>query len=121
MRPGEYLTSIRQRFDGPAWSKRLSPLRIWVALGSFFLAMVLPVLPSRLIHFAIAVAIIGLFEVAIQASKRLKPHLPVKEPPPGPQRLPMAIAVPHRPSTTPTVVDPLKTQRSRTIDLRPKA
>jgi sec-independent protein translocase protein TatC len=121
------ITLFIDRFT-PIPPAALSKWRRWVILGSFGAALILPIAPDPVSQLMLALPVVVLYEISIwlvvlahaRRSRRRKLDRP-PEPTPGPQRLPMAIAVPNR--TRPqvqrrTAMDPIRTPRPQIIDLR---
>lgn len=104
-------------------------LRKWqqvVVIGAFATALILPVAPDPVSQLMLALPVVVLYEltfglvvlVHLRHDRRLQAITPAP-PPPGPQRLPMAIAVPHRPRAGhPSRIDPIRSAGPAIIDMR---
>lgn len=101
--------------------------RRWVIIGAFAAALILPIAPDPVSQLMLALPVIVLYEISLWLvvlvhSRHTKRH-PAPPPPapvrPAPQRLPMAIAVPHRPrSHRPPRMEPIRSVGPAIIDLR---
>jgi Sec-independent protein secretion pathway component TatC len=109
----------------PIDPKRLKHWRRWVVLDAFAAALVLPIAPDFVSQLMLAIPVVVFYELSIwvlvwqHARRNRRVHPPSA--PPGPPRLPMAIAVPNRPRAKPApAMEPVRARRRPTIDLRPK-
>ena len=104
--------------------------RRWVIIGAFAAALILPIAPDPVSQLMLALPVVVLYEVSlwlvvlVHSRRHRHQASPPPAPPrqPAPQRLPMAIAVPHqRPRTQrPARMDPIRSAGPAIIDLRPK-
>jgi sec-independent protein translocase protein TatC len=97
--------------------------RKWLFLTVFACAIVLPIAPDPISQIILAVPVVVCYQLTIWLlllSHRANLKIPTPVPS-GPQRLPLAIAVPHqsKPGSR-QIVDPLRAPKSKTIDLRAK-
>jgi sec-independent protein translocase protein TatC len=95
--------------------------RKWLFLSLFAAAIILPIAPDPISQVALAIPVAASYQITIWLlllNHRTNIKVPTA-PHPGPQRLPLAIAVPHQPrAASGRIVDPLRAPKSKTIDLR---
>jgi len=98
----------------------------WVLIGAFATVLILPVAPDPVSQVMLALPVAVLYELSfglvvfvhLMHDRRLS-AAPPPPPLPGPQRLPMAIAVPHRPrASQPSRIDPIRSAGPAIIDMR---
>lgn len=99
-------------------------LRKWrqlVIVGAFAAGVIVPVAPNPGAHFALALTLVALFELwLLLVALGHRRHAAPPDPPPGQQRLPMAIAIPNRtrPATAHAHPKSVRRKGPATIDLR---
>lgn len=102
----------------PVNTELLENWRKWLFLSVFAAAIVLPIAPDPISQIVLAIPVALSYQVTIWLLLMgHRTNIKVPTPQTGPQRLPLAIAMPNQSRPGP-IVDPLRAPKSKTIDLR---